>query len=76
MTYQIKSKWHWLKRLILLVVSAYVASYIKKFDLGMAIVGFVWTYAILWLMANFLIHFIDEKSKSSKRSIRRQKTTK
>lgn len=69
MTYQIKSKWHWLKRLVLLVVSAYVASYIQKFDLGMAIVGFVWTYAILWLMVNFLIHFIDEKSKSSKHTI-------
>lgn len=76
MTYQIKSNWHWLKRIILFAISFYVASLVYQYDFPLAVVAFIWTYAISWLLTNGLIYFIDEKLKSSKHFIGRQKSTK
>jgi hypothetical protein len=61
MTYQIKSNWHWLKRILLLILSYYVASIIWEYDIGMSIVAFIWTYALGWLAANAIIYLVMKK---------------
>jgi hypothetical protein len=64
MTYQRKSNWHWLKRLLLLFLSIKIASNIWQYDIGLSLVVFVWSYAILWLAANGIIFYLDEKIKN------------
>jgi hypothetical protein len=61
MTYQIKSNWHWLKRILLLLLSYNVASIIWKYDIGMSMVAFIWTYLIGWLISNAIIHLVSKK---------------